>query len=132
MSRRMLLLILVPALIGTMVGVGAATVQNRRDAGATAAPTEAAPIVDEERADTPFDLGFSRTPSGLKETELARVEPKPKPDTTPDYDVAAVQRKLTELKYYVGPIDGEAGYAMASAVMAFQKVQGIGADGAVG
>ena len=48
------------------------------------------------------------------------------------YDVAAVQRTLTEQKYYVGAIDGKAGPSLRSAVMAFQKVNGLGADGAVG
>ncbi|HWG94506.1 MAG TPA: L,D-transpeptidase family protein, partial [Mycobacteriales bacterium] len=48
------------------------------------------------------------------------------------YDVASVQRQLTDLKYYVGPVDGKAGAQLKSAVMAFQKVQGLGADGAVG
>ena len=134
MSRRMMLLILVPALIGTMVGVGAATVQSRRLSNRTpvAAAVDTTPAPVEESEPEPFQLAFSRTPSGLKKTELPRVKREPKRDTTPDYDVAAVQQQLTELKYYVGPIDGEAGSAMASAVMAFQKVQGIGADGAVG
>ena len=135
MSRRLLLLILVPALVGTMVGVGAATVQRHREE--TAAPATAEPRAEpiaQDQGLTDFELGFSREPSGLKETELARAKPKPKPKVAPafEYDVAGVQRKLTDLKYYVGPIDGEAGLGMASAVMAFQKVQGIGADGAVG
>ena len=48
------------------------------------------------------------------------------------YDVAAVQRTLTELSYYAGAIDGRSGPALRSAVMAFQKVQGLGIDGTVG
>jgi lipoprotein-anchoring transpeptidase ErfK/SrfK len=133
-SRRLLLLLLVPALIGTMVGVGAAAVQRDR-AERTAEAAEPSEVASSEESEEPFELGFSRKPSGLRETELARVKPKrsEKPqDAAPTYDVAAVQRKLTTLKYYVGPIDGEAGLAMTSAVMAFQKVQGIGADGAIG
>ena len=135
MSRRVLLLVLVTALVGTMVGVGAAAATRRRAPQPVAAPTAtAAPIVDEPSS--AFELGFSRKPSGLKETELAAAKPKPKPEKTeaakPQYDVTAVQKKLTELKYYVGAIDGEAGSAMTSAVMAFQKVQGLGADGAIG
>jgi lipoprotein-anchoring transpeptidase ErfK/SrfK len=132
MSRRLLLSILVPALLGTMVGVGAATL---RPAQPAVAPQEPEPTVApvEDDSLTPFELGFSREPSGLKETELAHAKPKPKKvNTGPNYDVAKVQRRLTELKYYVGPIDGEAGSAMASAVMAFQKVNGLSADGAIG
>jgi len=44
----------------------------------------------------------------------------------------AVQRQLTELKYYAGPVDGRLSPAMKSAVMAFQKVQGLPRNGAVG
>ncbi len=53
----------------------------------------------------------------------------PKP---PTYDVVAVQRQLTALGYYIGRVDGRPGAAQRSSVMAFQKVQGIPADGAVG
>ncbi|MEO6205478.1 MAG: L,D-transpeptidase family protein [Mycobacteriales bacterium] len=59
---------------------------------------------------------------------MTSVPPKP----VFRYDVAATQRQLTTLKYYVGAIDGARGPSLRSAVMAFQKVQGIGADGIVG
>ncbi|MFN2556294.1 MAG: L,D-transpeptidase family protein [Nitriliruptorales bacterium] len=48
------------------------------------------------------------------------------------YDVARVQQRLTELKYYVGPINGRVSAPMRSAVMAFQKVNGLPANGSVG
>ncbi|MDQ3610725.1 MAG: peptidoglycan-binding protein, partial [Actinomycetota bacterium] len=51
-------------------------------------------------------------------------KPSPKPSPAVSYDVVAVQRQLTELKYYAGPVDGRLSPAMKSAVMAFQKVQG--------
>ena len=57
------------------------------------------------------------------------ASPKPKP---PSYDVKAVQTQLTAQKYYLGPIDGTPGPALRSAVMAFQKVNGLGRDGGVG
>jgi len=47
-------------------------------------------------------------------------------------DVAAVQSRLAELKYYVDAIDGAAGPATISAITAFQKVNGLSADGVVG
>jgi peptidoglycan hydrolase-like protein with peptidoglycan-binding domain len=50
----------------------------------------------------------------------------------PSYDVKAVQRQLTDLHYYAGPVDGERGARFRSAVMAFQKVNGLSADGSVG
>ncbi|MBC7375454.1 MAG: murein L,D-transpeptidase [Frankiales bacterium] len=48
------------------------------------------------------------------------------------YDVAAAQRVLAAGRYYAGPIDGRSGPSLRSAVMAFQKVNGIGIDGAIG
>lgn len=132
MSRRLLLLLVVPALVGTMVGVGAATLRTTQSATATEDDGQAAPAV--ERSETEFDLGFSREPSGLAETELAAADPSKAADDGEEfsYNVKKVQQQLADLDYYVGPIDGEAGASMASAVMAFQKVQGIGADGSVG
>jgi lipoprotein-anchoring transpeptidase ErfK/SrfK len=60
------------------------------------------------------------------------ASPTPRKPLPPPYDVKAVQRQLTEQRYYVGAIDGERGPAMRSAVMAFQKVNGLSADGTVG
>ena len=77
---------------------------------AVVVPTTEAPVV--------VPTTISPTPS-----------PTPKPAT---YDVKAVQTQLTALHYYVGPIDGERGASLRSAVMAFQKVQGLVADGGVG
>ena len=69
-------------------------------------------------------------------TEAQSPSPSPSPSPTkpapPPYDVKAVQTQLTTLGYYAGAVDGERGPAMRSAVMAFQKVQGLGADGVVG
>jgi peptidoglycan hydrolase-like protein with peptidoglycan-binding domain len=77
----------------------------------------------------------------------ASVEPSPTPEATPSvaptptaapspaapaYDVVAAQRTLADLGYYLGAADGKRGGAFRSAVMAFQKVQGLGADGVVG
>lgn len=59
-------------------------------------------------------------------------KPPPKPSPAPSFDVVAVQRQLTDLKYYAGPIDGRLTAAMKSAVMAFQKVQGLPRNGSVG
>jgi lipoprotein-anchoring transpeptidase ErfK/SrfK len=58
--------------------------------------------------------------------------PSPTRPPAPTYDVKAVQTQLAAMHYYVGAIDGERGPAFHSAVMAFQKVQAIGADGIVG
>ena len=46
--------------------------------------------------------------------------------------MVAVQTRLRDLHYYVGAIDGKAGEATRSAVMAFQKVNHLSVDGVVG
>jgi lipoprotein-anchoring transpeptidase ErfK/SrfK len=133
MSRRLLLLLLVPALVGTMVGVGAATLSGSRQP----AGDDDRAVAADDMSGTPFQLGFSRRPSGIAETELPSADPEKRKrkidaDEPFKFNVEKVQERLRELKYYIGAIDGEAGYGFASAVMAFQKVQGLGADGAVG
>jgi lipoprotein-anchoring transpeptidase ErfK/SrfK len=60
------------------------------------------------------------------------ASPSPRKPALPTYDVKAVQTQLASMHYYAGAVDGERGPAFHSAVMAFQKVQGIGADGIVG
>jgi lipoprotein-anchoring transpeptidase ErfK/SrfK len=81
----------------------------------TAAPTPtAAPLPDPTSSATP-----SASPS---------ASPKP---VRPSYDVAAVQRQLAGV-FYLGAVDGKPGGAFASAVAAFQKVNGLYGDGVVG
>lgn len=51
---------------------------------------------------------------------------------TSGYNVAEVQRKLSVLGYYTGPVDGIFGPLTRQAVVAFQNDQGLDADGIVG
>jgi hypothetical protein len=46
--------------------------------------------------------------------------------------VVYLQRRLTTLRYDVGPIDGSLGYSTYHGVVAFQKVNGLVRDGIVG
>jgi peptidoglycan hydrolase-like protein with peptidoglycan-binding domain len=46
--------------------------------------------------------------------------------------VSALQRRLSELGYYDGPISGYYGEMTEAAVLAFQQAQGLTADGVVG
>jgi peptidoglycan hydrolase-like protein with peptidoglycan-binding domain len=71
----------------------------------------------------------SATPTA---TPSATPSRKPTPPPPPPFDVVAVQKRLTELKYYGGPADGRTGAVLSEAVMAFQKVQGLPIDGSVG
>lgn len=50
----------------------------------------------------------------------------------PAQDVGATQQRLTELRYYVASVDGKTSATTRSAVMAFQKVNGLKVDGAIG
>ncbi len=83
------------------------------------------------------------TPAVVDEPTAEPASPSapgsPSPTTAPSpakpafsYDVAAVQTRLTAQKYYAGAIDGRRGRSLRSAVMAFQKVNGLGIDGTVG
>lgn len=47
-------------------------------------------------------------------------------------DVVEVQRRLQDLRYWVGPLDGDYGLLTQQAVYAFQKVNGLAVDGRVG
>lgn len=47
-------------------------------------------------------------------------------------ETTRVQEVLAAQGYYAGAVDGEAGPATTSAVMAFQKVNGLSRDGAIG
>jgi lipoprotein-anchoring transpeptidase ErfK/SrfK len=84
---------------------------------------------------TPTPAPAPTTPAPAPPVVPTRAAPSPTAIPTPappTYDVKAVQTQLTTLKYYIGAIDGDRGPAFESAVMAFQKVNGLGADGSVG
>ena len=99
---------------------------NDRPARPVAAPVVATPTPDAVPTVEP-------TPSVQPAPSLSpSASPSPTKSPKPTYDVKAVQQSLTSLRYYVGPVDGVPGRALRSAVMAFQKVQGIGADGTIG
>ena len=85
----------------------------------------------------PATITPAATPAVIATTPVAipspTISPTPKPKPKPpSYDVKAVQTRLTALHYYVGAIDGTPGASLRSAVMAFQKVNGLSADGGVG
>jgi len=128
---------IVPTLVGAvLLGVvaGAVLVLNGRDdttaligdpgptaaPAVTAAPSSAATAPPAAPALTP-EPNPGPSPS-----------PTPTPSPSPAGELAGVQQRLTELGYYAGPLDGAESSATRSAVMAFQKVQGLAPDGVVG
>jgi lipoprotein-anchoring transpeptidase ErfK/SrfK len=111
--------------------------------GTVAAPVKGQSAVDASPSPSPVALpALSEEPSPVAvQSPLAVpsvvVSPTPaKPKASPKprfaYDVVAVQRKLTDQRYYAGAIDGKPGAGLRSAVMAFQKVQDLPRNGAVG
>lgn len=120
LSRKMTVIGLSLLLVGAGVGVGVAAL---RPGGADVA------TADEE---TPGPVPTIPSPPPRDPLVMPTIPPPAATPAPPTYDVAAVQRQLNELHYYIGTADGKIGAAFRSAVMAFQKVQGVGADGVVG
>ena len=102
--------------------------------GASPAEVEAAPVAPSVSASPSVLPSAEGSPSAELSPSASPSPAKPKasPKPTFAYDVAAVQRKLTGLGYFAGAVDGRPGAALRSAVMGFQKVQGLGLDGNVG
>jgi peptidoglycan hydrolase-like protein with peptidoglycan-binding domain len=101
---------------------------------AAPAAIDAAPVLVEGAASAP-SAGPSPTEAPVSPEPSPSAEPSPTVSAAPpapSFDVAAAQRTLADLGYYLGAADGRRGPALRSAVMAFQKVQGLGADGVVG
>ncbi len=106
-------------------------------APATSQPAGPATAGQPTRRPTAAPTARPTTPPTTRPTTRPTTPHTTRPTTpparpAPTYDVAAVQRRLTALRYYVAAVDGRPGPAMRSAVMAFQKVNGLSADGVVG
>ena len=132
------------ALAALATGCSVGTTPAREVAVATVAqpaPSVAAPVPSSSPSPS---LAPSRSPSPAAPAEAeppsSPPSASPPPATGPAgsarpraaFDVEAVQRRLAELRYYGGAVDGRSGPAMRSAVMAFQKVNGLAAAGALG
>ena len=113
------------------------------DPNATAAPTEiptGGTIVFITPTPVPGAEGTIQTvtgsPSVAAPTTVAPLTPTPTPKSMrlgfQGESVRTVQRKLKELGYYTGSIDGDFGAETEKAVKAFQKANGLSADGKVG
>jgi len=116
-----MVLALVLMLFGS--GVGVAVAALRPQSGRPG--TDALPL---SREATHTDQLSEAAPEGEGETPA----PPASEDEFSSADLTAVQRRLTALKYYLGPIDGSPGSETRSAVVAFQKVTGLTADGVLG
>ena len=120
---------LLPAAALAVLALGATACNDKGAAVAAAGPVA---VASPTQAAAPVEQP-SQSPAGSPSSSPSpAASPSPTKPPAPSYDVKAVQRQLTELHYYVGAIDGDRGPALRSAGMAFQKVQGLGADGVVG
>lgn len=81
----------------------------------------ATPATPDPTPSAPAPAPTSPSPT-IPSTPSEPAAPEPEPSVDP---VADAQRRLTDLGYYVGVIDGLAGPATSSAVMAFQKVNDL-------
>jgi lipoprotein-anchoring transpeptidase ErfK/SrfK len=89
-----------------------------------AAPAEPTTPADEPSASTE-DAGEQPA------VDADPAEPGKRPAQDP-VDLAAVQSRLRDLGYLLGPADGVRGQQTVAAVMAFQRVNGLSVDGVVG
>ncbi len=114
------------------------------DAGAPSPATEPAAAAQTTAA-LPSSTTVTSSPDGEAPTSStntgASVTTTPPETTTTSPNlgpaangprVEALQRRLSELGYRVGSADGRYGGSTSSAVMAFQKVEGLSADGVAG
>jgi len=100
--------------------------------GASTTPAAVTTIVPAPTTVVPTTLPPTTTTT-VPPTTTTTVPPPPSyrsGDSGPE--VLAIQQQLTALGYRPGAVDGNFGAATASAVMAFQKREGIGRDGIAG
>ncbi|MBR3018416.1 MAG: D-alanyl-D-alanine carboxypeptidase family protein [Clostridia bacterium] len=91
-------------------------------------------------APTPTVKAISVTPDPFRVTPAPTPEPTPAPSPTPGLlnsgsqgeAVKELQKRLQELGYYTGQIDGDYGTGTKAAVQTFQKINSLDADGIAG
>jgi len=115
------------AVIVAVLGLGACGGDAKPAPGHAAAATSLAPSSTEAPTTTtaPAKRPRKTAPAKPKEPRILRAGME-------GHDVAVVQRRLGGLGYEVTSADGNFGEATRHAVVAFQKVNGLDRDGAVG
>ena len=132
MRRPLLSVVGLTLLVVTLAGCGGG---GQLEVAAAPVAVSASPSVDVPVSPSPVESVSPIIVLGVEPSPSDSPSPSPKAAKSPvpkvSYDVAAVQRTLTDLNYYGGPVDGRTGGALGSAVMAFQKVQGLPRSGSL-
>ncbi|MGH9182982.1 MAG: L,D-transpeptidase family protein, partial [Acidimicrobiales bacterium] len=118
------------AVVGVTGAAYALTSLPGRGAGppvTTTTTTIAAPVT----TDAPTTLAPPTAPPETTTTTEARPDPGGLARGAEGVEVAALQRRLAELRFDPGPVDGVFGTATTYAVWAFQKLQGMEPTGVV-
>jgi peptidoglycan hydrolase-like protein with peptidoglycan-binding domain len=136
-SRVALIAGLVVAVVAAGVGVGVAMsgsddetstagrpTQTTERPTTTAAPTTTTTVPPETTTTPPPETTTTLPPTAEADGKLELGEGGDA--------VAALQGRLVELGYWLGEADGNYGQLTRQAVMAFQKVEGLGRDGVAG
>jgi peptidoglycan hydrolase-like protein with peptidoglycan-binding domain len=103
----------------------------------TDAPATTTTVPTTTTAPTTTTTAPPETTTTLPPETTTTLPPDPGADGTLELDdsgdsVAALQQRLVELGYWLGEADGTYGQLTRQAVMAFQKVEGLGRDGVAG
>src|SRR5256885_5772185 len=112
------------ALLGSVAACG-----SHRPAAAASQPPAPTPAASSSPASSP-PASPSAPPSASPSTGPAGP-PMLRPDAGGP-EVLALQRKLSDLGYWVGTPDGRYGSSTVHAITAFQKVAGLDRDGVAG
>ena len=107
------------------------------DEGPTAPPTTLATTTTTTRPATTTTAAPETTTTTVPETTTTTAPPDANADGKLELgedgqSVLALQQRLVELGYWLGEVDGNYGQLTRQAVMAFQKVEGLGRDGVAG
>jgi lipoprotein-anchoring transpeptidase ErfK/SrfK len=110
----------------TAVAIAAITAAGCAAGAASAAVAKPATVAASASASGSAQTTAQAAPAGYTPPKRTLVE------GMKGADVKALQRRLAELKYYPGPIDGAFGNDTLEAVWAFQEVNRIPATGVIG
>jgi len=104
------------AVVTTATGSGAAGSSTTADTGAGATTSS---------CDSTTEAPSTTQPSTTPPSETTSPSTAPPSSTTVDPLVGGLQQALTDLGYWLGPVDGLWGSSSAHAAVAFQKVSGL-------